>query len=275
MARNHKCDTDASAQKHHEAIHPAAKVEAPPTPAVKYTTQGIPTGGNAAAGAASPAATAAPSNANTHGSAAPAAAESLTPARVYLRSGNIPPAGVGAYGIVAMSSTSTPANRQRLLAVCASFVAHLPRQDALPGSIAKSDQMLTIWPLDTPNAPQAKADDCNYAIDHYDLVGGISAIQDARRQLGGVKLDGVGPFLIGWSPSNTRGVPDAVVLVIDLSAYDSQDSFDHEFLYWQKEIVENPTLWRDGFSLANLRLTIRDFSDRYGGELVKILNIGE
>jgi hypothetical protein len=128
--------------------------------------------------------------------------------------------------------------------------------------------MLTIWPLDEPDASEALKDDCDFAVDHYDLVGGILAIQDASRHQG-AKLEGLGPFLIGWSPSNARGVPDKVVLIFDLSRLESQASFDEAFTIWQKRIVENPTLWVSGFSVTKIRLALRDFVDHYGTDVVK------
>jgi hypothetical protein len=196
----------------------------------------------------------------------------LVPARVYLRAADIPPRSVGAYGIVALSSKPTAANRQHLLRTCAAYVAHLPRQEFLPSYVSPSDQMLTIWPLDDPDAQAAKNDDCDFVIDHYDLFGGISAIQDAQRQ--GAALNGVGPFLLGWSPSTNRGVPDKLVLVIDLSSLESQDSLDQALLTWQKKIVENPALWRNGFSIEAIRLSVRDFADRYGQQVIKIWGLG-
>jgi hypothetical protein len=188
-----------------------------------------------------------------------------------LRAANIPPASIAAYGIVALRSKATPASLERLLKVCRSFVSSLPRQNSLPASVPVSDQMLTIWPLDEPDAQQAKLDDCSFALEHYDLYGGISAIQDAEHQ--NVKLDGQGPFLIGWSPSNTRGIPDKLVLVIDLSSLESQASFDEAFLIWQKKIVQNPELWRGGFSLEQVRLALRDFVDHYGQDVVKMFRL--
>jgi hypothetical protein len=154
---------------------------------------------------------------------------------------------------------------------CIAYIASLPRQNALPASVPLSDQMLTIWPLDDPDADKAKGDDCNFALDHYDLYGGISAIQDAERQ--NVVLNGAGPFLIGWSPSNTRGIPDKLVLIIDLSSFESQDSFDEVFLLWQKKIVQNPALWRGGFSMEQVRLALRDFVDHYGQDVVKMFHL--
>jgi hypothetical protein len=131
--------------------------------------------------------------------------------------------------------------------------------------------MVTIWPLDAPEAQQAKDDDCDFLIDQYELYGGVSAIEDAGRQ--GATLDGEGPYLIGWSPSNARGVPDKVVLVVDLSAFESQDSFNSAFLFWQKKIVEDPQLWRSGFMVERIRLALRDFVDRYGNDILSAVKI--
>jgi hypothetical protein len=131
--------------------------------------------------------------------------------------------------------------------------------------------MLTVWPLDEPGAPQAKADDCVFAVTHYDLYGGLSAIADAGKQ--GAKVDGEGPYLIGWSPSNTRGLSDKLVLVVDMSGLDSQDSFNKSFLFWQKKVVENPEMWRYGFSIEKLRLSLRDFADQYGQDILNAVKL--
>ena len=191
----------------------------------------------------------------------------LVPVRAYLRSSDIPPPAIGAYGVVAFRARPTPASRSRLLMACTAFVASLEAQKFLPSTVAVSDQMLTIWPLDDPSSPNAEKDDCDFAIDHYDLYAADSAIADAEAQ--GARFGAEGPFLIGWSPSNTRGVPDKVVLVVDMSRYSSQDSFDHAFQFWKQEIVENPSLWRTGFSIEAIRLAARDFADHYGDTILK------
>jgi hypothetical protein len=191
----------------------------------------------------------------------------LVPVRAYLRSSDIPPPTVGAYGVVAFRARPTPASRSRLLMTCTAFVASIEAQKSLPSTVAISDQMLTIWPLDDPSSPNAEKDDCDFAIDHYDLYAADTAIADAETQ--GAKFGDDGPFLIGWSPSNTRGVPDKLVLVVDMSRYSSQDSFDHAFQFWKQEIVENPSLWRTGFSIEAIRLAARDFADHYGDTILK------
>jgi len=191
----------------------------------------------------------------------------LVPVRAYLSSSEIPPPSIGAYGIVAFRAKPTSASRARLLMACAAFVASIPPQKSVPGSVSVSDEMLTIWPLDDPSAPKAEQDDCDFAIDHYDLFAADSAVADAQKQ--GAKLGEDGPFLIGWSPSNSRGAPDKLVLVVDMSHYDSQDSFNHAFLFWKQRIVEDPSLWRNGFSVDDIRFAVRDFADHYGDAILK------
>jgi hypothetical protein len=195
----------------------------------------------------------------------------LVPARVFLTAGAIPPRGVAAYGVVALRSMATSSTKDRLLRVCEAYKAYLPKQSSLPATVPLAQQMLTVWPLDQPGSPQAKADDCDFAVAHYDLYGGLSAVADAAKQ--GAKVDGEGPYLIGWSPSNTRGLRDKLVLVVDMSGLDSQDSFNESFFFWQRKVVENPEMWRYGFSIEKLRLTLRDFADQYGQEIINAVKL--
>jgi hypothetical protein len=202
-------------------------------------------------------------SAPNHAARAP---KELVPARAYLKNTDIPPKGVGAYGIFALHAKVTSATRSRLMMACLAFITALEPQAKLPPSVTIGHQMLTIWPLDNPDAQAAKDDDCEFLLDHYDIYSADSAIADAKKQHG--DFHGGGPFLIGWSPSDTRGKPDELVLVIDMSSYDSQDSFNHAFQMWKDEIVENPDLWRHGWSLEELRLVIHDFADEYGSDIL-------
>jgi hypothetical protein len=201
----------------------------------------------------------------------PLASHELVPVRSYLRATDIAPKNIAAYGVVAFRAKPTPATRDRLRMVCISYTKTLARQVDLPRNISPNDQMLTIWPLDDPTNKQAVADNCDFVIDHYELYGGDLAIQDALRQ--GATLGDAGPFLIGWSPSNTRGIPDKLVLTVDMSDFDSQQSFDEALLFWKKKVVEDPALWRSGFRSEELKLSIRDFVDHYGGAILAAVNL--
>jgi hypothetical protein len=197
-------------------------------------------------------------------------ARPLTPLRAYLAGRDLPPNGIAAYGVIALRARPTPDTRPRLARVCEAFRANIPRQRDAPASLPKSDQMLSVWPVD--DAVQAeRLDTCDFALDHYDLLAGQSAIRDAQRQT--AELGGEGPFLLGWSPSSTRGQPDKLVMVVNLSGLTSSDSMDAAFRFWVEKVVEDPAMWRGGFSREKLRYSIRDFLDRYGDDLVKVVTI--
>ncbi len=193
----------------------------------------------------------------------------LQPVRSYLSAKDIPPANVGAYGLVVFHSKATSANRAKLKMVCNSFVAFFPRSKS--STAAPDDQMVTVWPLDKPTAKQAKEDDCDYVVDHYDLAAAEDAIRDAEAQH--ASLDGAGPYLVGWSPSKARGVPNALVLVVDLSADNSQATIDAKFLFWKNKIIEDPSLWRNGFSIEQVRVAIHDFAEQYGQAMLDAIKL--
>lgn len=196
-------------------------------------------------------------------------ARPLQPVRAYLRASQIPPAGAGAYGLVVFHSRPTPASRARLKMVCTSFVAFFPRQETATAAVR--DQMITVWPLDNPEAIQARNDDCDYAIDHYDLIASEAAMSDAQRQR--AYFGGEGPYLVGWSPSSTRGVPDALVLVVDMSADNRQADIDNKFLFWKNKIIDDPAAWRHGWSTERVRVSIRNFADEYGQSMLDAIKL--
>lgn len=193
----------------------------------------------------------------------------LTPVREYLKSADIPPRDAGAYGLVVFQYKATPANRAKLIMVCRSFIAFFPRSEA--SDVPPRDQMITIWPIDNPNAPEVIRDECNYIVDHYDLNAAEAAIRDAKHQH--AVFSGEGPYLVGWSPSNARGVPDKFVLLVDMSNSNTQEAIDDQFLFWKQKIVEDPTLWRKGFSIERFRTAIRDFANEYGNDLLSSIKL--
>ncbi len=193
----------------------------------------------------------------------------LTPVRRYFDAKDIPPSGVGAYGIVAFSHKATPASRAKLTMVCKSFIAFFPPGET--SDVPIENQMITIWPVDVAALGIAQEDNCDFIIDHYDLVAAELAIRDAKRQQ--VKFDGEGPYLIGWSPSNARGMPDKLVLVVDMSNSNSQSVIDRQFLFWKNKIIEDPLVWRDGFSINAVRTAIRNFADEYGSQLLDSIKL--
>lgn len=193
----------------------------------------------------------------------------LEPVRAYLSAKDIPPAGAGAYGLVVLQARPTPASRAKLIMVCRSFVAYFPRSEK--SDVPINDQMITVWPLETPGAEEAKRDDCGYALDNYDLVASQAAIRDAHAQH--ADFEGEGPYLVGWSPSNSRAIPDALVLVVDLSSDITQVDIDHKFQFWKNEIVQDPSKWRHGFVSDRIRESIRKFADTYGQAMLDAIKL--
>lgn len=196
-------------------------------------------------------------------------ANPLTPLRAYLADDAIPPDDVGGYGVVALQFKATAATRRKLTMVCRDFVSFFPKSKG--SKIPPRDQMVTVWPIEADFVDEAEKDDCAFSLQHYDLEASETAIADARKQ--GAKLDGEGPFLIGWAPSDTRGVPDKLVLTIDLSRADTQAEIDHGFLFWKQKIVEDPSLWRGGFSLERFRTAVADFADQYGQDILSAIKL--
>ncbi|AZO75348.1 MULTISPECIES: hypothetical protein [unclassified Mesorhizobium] len=189
----------------------------------------------------------------------------LHPVRQYLREEDIPPLGVGAYGVVALKSKPTDANRNKLMMVCKSYLAHFDKAEFSPHP--RSDQMVTVWPLNHPESPIAESDDCSWILGDYALGAASTAMAFATKQH--MTFEGEGPFLLGWSPASSRFEPDELVLMVDMSASNNQASIDHDFDFWKDEIVRDPATWRHGFSLERIRQKIKDFVDLYGADFVE------
>ena len=143
-------------------------------------------------------------------------------------------------------------------------------QDELPANTPLSEQMITYWPILNKGAPEAQQANCTYLVTNYALRLGLDAINDADKLREGL-ASRRGPFLIAWAPSESRFKPDAVVLLMDLSSFESQRSFLEVFQDWRQKIVDNPQLWRRGFDVEALRRTIRDTFDRYGEGLLRLI----
>lgn len=131
--------------------------------------------------------------------------------------------------------------------------------------------MITVWPLDKPEAREAKTDNCDFVLDHYDLNASQLAISDAQKQH--AKFDGGGPYLVGWSPSKSRGIPDALVLIVDMSADNTQADIDNKFLFWKNKIIQDPALWRNGWSIEQVRTAIHNFADQYGQAMLDAIKL--
>jgi hypothetical protein len=195
----------------------------------------------------------------------------LRAVRALIEPGDMPPREVAGYGIVAFTTRPLPHDVERYKAVCEAYKATLMAQSELPADTPLSEQMITYWPIAKKDTPEAQRGDCAHLVANYALRLGLEAIDDADKQKEGL-ANSRGPFLIAWAPSASRFVPDAVVLLVDLSSFDGQRTFAEVFQKWRQQITDNPELWkRGGFNVEAIRQIIRDTFDRYGDGLMRLI----
>jgi hypothetical protein len=196
----------------------------------------------------------------------------LRAVRALIEPAEMPPRDVAGYGIVAFTTRPLAYDIERDKAVCEAYKATLTSVSELPLNTPPSEQMITYWPVTNKNTPEAQRADCAHLVANYALRLGLDAIQDADKRNEGL-ANRRGPFLIAWAPSDSRFVPDALVLVMDLSTLDTPRSFVEVFQDWRQHITDNPQLWhRDGFNVEAVRRVIRDTFDRYGDGLMRLIN---
>jgi len=181
-----------------------------------------------------------------------------------------PPRDVAGYGIVAFTSRPLPQDVERYKSVCEAWKAVLLDKDELPATVSASEQMVTFWPVKNKSSPGAAKGECSTLVAEYALEPALAAINDADKNREGLPSRR-GPFLIAWAPSDSRFKPDALVLVMELSRLESQQSFVEVFRDWRSEIVNKPERWKHGFDVESVRRTIRDTFDRYGDLLVRLI----
>ena len=211
---------------------------------------------------------------NPSGSAGAIVAPSeLRASRSFVGPHILPPDDLAAYGIVAFPYLATSRTWERHKMICDAYVATLPRSQDL--SLPNSQQMITVWPLRTEQiaaklTATPGADACREAVDNYDLATSIRALKDAQRagqELGFRR----GPFLLAWAPSASKGEPDVLVLVADLSEKAEYEDVLEIFGQWRSRIEQNPDLWIAGWSAEGLKLAVREWADTVGPAVLKIL----
>ena len=252
------------------AARPRFDVAPPPPPAADAPAGagragGGPGGGKATTGAR-------PYSAPTaRPSASGAPAVRLQAVRPLIEPREMPPREVAGYGIVAFTTLALSHDVERYKSVCEAYKATLMSQADLPPDTPLSAQMITYWPIGNKNTPEAQRADCAHLVANYAIRLGLEAIAYADKKKEGL-ASRRGPFLIAWAPSESRLVPDAVVLVMDLSQLDTQRSFVEVFQDWRQHITDNPELWqRGGFNVEAVRRIIRDTFDRYGDGLLRLI----
>jgi hypothetical protein len=182
----------------------------------------------------------------------------------------VPPREVTAYGVVAFSALPIGSEAGRYKFACEAFKATLISQSDLPPNTALSEQMITFWPIRDKKKAQSVRMDCDYLVSGYDLKTGLDAIHDADPKNTNL-AERRGPFLIAWSPSESRYRGDSLVLIMDLSSIDEQESFMEVFRSWRHKITDDPAIWKRGFDVESVRRTVKEILDHYGESILKVV----
>ena len=136
---------------------------------------------------------------------------------------------------------------------------------------------MTVWPIESDaeatgiNHMPGSDDICKNAVQHYGLPAAQTAIIDARKSH--AELSGKGPFLLAWSPANSKGQPNSTVLVLDLSDVTTPEQAEASFSYWSTTVQANPELWDKGWNTGQLKTVIRLWADKYGPQILKIFGV--
>lgn len=205
--------------------------------------------------------------------------KSPKPTKLFASVDQYPPTGFVGYGIVAFKSVSTRFDRLRHSILCEAFVAALENSRSVVEP--PKEQFVTVWPVRGSgvaellnSVEQANPEAlCRSALDNYDKALASKAIDAAK--FAGFDGQGVGPFLLGWMPSDDFGKSDALVIVLDLSAVQSYPQAQSLFQEWISEIVGDPDIRTRFISLERIRRKLRRWADANGEGYLSVLNWGE
>jgi hypothetical protein len=180
----------------------------------------------------------------------------------------------GAVGIVAFTTMPQPGDA-RDIAICLAFKGNLILSaDAIRTGFPPQRQIATLWPVKGAREIKVSQPDwpCETLIKSYDLPQSLKALDDAIRakRLGADEdLKRLrGPLLIAWAPSITRGQPQSVAFLLDLSLTETQQQINDLFRFWRSEVEQSPALWSNGFTLSKFRLQLRHWVDGYGEKIL-------
>lgn len=189
---------------------------------------------------------------------------------LFASPGQYPPEDFSAYGLVIF--TQRPAAIESLEARHMFFCKAYMAVDSPSEGGQQTAQLATVWPLTLKSEdnklysilPVEAA--CSQAVQYYDY--------DLAKQIAhsiGDSADGEGPFLVAWSPGTEFRKPGVTLLFDDLSDVKTPEQAIAAFKMWRKDIERDPVLWKNGWSLERLRITLQRNADNLGEGLLRIL----
>lgn len=205
----------------------------------------------------------------------------LRASRSFAGPTQFPPSGFAGYGIVVFPTNPT-SSQERFMMICRAYLAAISPIAALRRSrVPESAQMVTVMPVSTDeladelNADENSDDVCKEALSNYDLVRAQNAIkkaEDAADLTDGLQsLSGRGPFLLAWSPGQSFGSDDVLVLAADLSNTSTPEQAISDMRTWRRDIEQDPNQWRRGWNIEGIRLLAQRWVDRRGDAIIKLI----
>lgn len=172
-------------------------------------------------------------------------------------------------GYILLSSNSDEESKIRYLKICNSYIQHFDPISEFKGTVSNENIMPTYWLLNSEAKTVLEQfgylglskRGCNEYVRLYDFARAKILLSRAN------SLSLSGPILVAWS--NIRA--DRELLILDLSNFDEND-FDRAMLIWKNRIVKNPSIWNDGFDFIKIKEEFRSFVQKYGQEIVNVIN---
>ena len=201
--------------------------------------------------------------------------------RLFSGPGQFPPSEFAAYGIVAFQALASDSREtERYRSICRGYLAAIPAATSLrKEGISLKEQMVTVWPLTEKylatklnSGGAADANSCGKIIASTSLLISHDVIHKANKLSHKAVLNGRGPYLIAWSPATAFGKTEAAVLVLDLSNVTTSEGAVAIFQDWADKIEKNPQLWKGGWNMNSLRLSLQFWADRWGTGVLAILS---
>lgn len=196
----------------------------------------------------------------------PGASESI-PSRDFLFEGMLPEKGYGSYGYCLFTKRPDVHNRSRFIKVASAYLGVLEHTDEF-SSVPREKLMPTYWLLKTEaseialqNMPSPES-----LVDFYDYSRAKVLLSRIA------KNNSEGPVLVAWRQPFERGGDISTALVFDLSTF-SDDDMERSIQIWTSRIVKDPDLWNKGFKMVKFREEFRNFLQRYGEQVLAVVNI--
>jgi hypothetical protein len=187
------------------------------------------------------------------------ASYSPTPTRSWLFKDQSPEDGLGAYGYLIFTKRPSANDKARYLHACDSYLRTLEPSTAYR-KYSKDSLMVTHWLLSVNSADITDFSNCQMLVDSYDFARATPIAKSANR------LGSQGPILVAWATSYTSDLPVSSAMVFDLSQF-AEDDFDRAFSIWKERIVQDPSVWNNGFPLIKIREAFRNLIQKYGEQI--------